>query len=456
MTLVFTGIAAFLLISYLQLVKSQNYSNVRSQAWNSAVAVIEAGVEEALTQLNVNGITNMACDGWQKSGDIYYMQRRIGDGWYLVTVSNYIATATTTKPIIESRGFVPVPSPVASLPGPVMALVSPSTAVSKSFMGRGVLATTRGDRTWTKGWSTDGNIDMKGNDIATDSFDSSDPNHSTGGRYDPAKNKDNGDIATNSSLTNTLNYGNANIYGRVSTGPKGAVSGGANGSVGDKAWHAAGNKGIQPGYSTDDMNVDFSDVIPPSLAGAAVPGGGYVNGVYYDYVLGNGKYMLGELNTSDKKIIAVGDATLLCSGSFKMSGNASITIATNASLEMYVKGPSAYLGGNGVINQTGQATNFFYFGLPSNTDLTIQGNGTFIGSVYAPNANAYLGGGGYSNIDFVGAGVTKSLVMNGHFNLHYDESLGKLGPFRGFIVTSWNEMTPQQVANLPVAVSSPF
>jgi len=36
--------------------------------------------------------------------------------------------------------------------------------------------------------------------------------------------------------------------------------------------------------------------------------------------------------------------------------------------------------------------------------------------------------------------VTGSVKMNGHFNFHYDENLGKLQTGRGFIVTSWNEL----------------
>src|SRR2546422_6550719 len=38
--------------------------------------------------------------------------------------------------------------------------------------------------------------------------------YSTNGRYDPAKAKDEGDVATNSGLVNTINVGNADIKGR--------------------------------------------------------------------------------------------------------------------------------------------------------------------------------------------------------------------------------------------------
>jgi hypothetical protein len=56
-----------------------------------------------------------------------------------------------------------------------------------------------------------------------------------------------------------------------------------------------------------------------------------------------------------------------------------------------------------------------------------------------------LNGSGATQTDFIGASVSKTVSMNGHFNFHYDEALKKLGPPRGFIVTSWDEMSPQDV-----------
>ena len=64
MVVIITALAAIVLVSYMQLVKSQNYSTVRSQAWNFTVPIIEAGVEDAMAQLNAHGSTNITCDGW--------------------------------------------------------------------------------------------------------------------------------------------------------------------------------------------------------------------------------------------------------------------------------------------------------------------------------------------------------------------------------------------------------
>jgi len=113
-----------------------------------------------------------------------------------------------------------------------------------------------------------GTIDLKGNNIATDSFDSQNPNYSTNGRYDASKHKANGDVATNQGLVNSVNVGNADILGHVHTGPNGSVSIGANGSVGDLTWASSGKSGIEPGYSADDSNVDIQDVqTPPWVSG---------------------------------------------------------------------------------------------------------------------------------------------------------------------------------------------
>ena len=59
-------------------------------------------------------------------------------------------------------------------------------------------------------------LDMNGNSVYTDSYDSTDPSKSTGGLYDAAKRQANGDVASNEAVTNTvdISIGNADIYGR--------------------------------------------------------------------------------------------------------------------------------------------------------------------------------------------------------------------------------------------------
>ena len=81
-------------------------------------------------------------------------------------------------------------------------------------------------------------------------------------------------------------------------------------------------------------------------------------------------------------------------------------------------------------NTSGHADRFYLFGLPTCTSITLGGNGNFYGAIYAPEATFNLGGGGINTWDFVGSSVTGSVLMNGHFNFHYDENLQRLGPSR--------------------------
>src|SRR5258706_4715886 len=47
------------LSTYLYLVANQNQTVLRSMSWNSAIPVVEAGIEEALTQLHYSGVNNL-------------------------------------------------------------------------------------------------------------------------------------------------------------------------------------------------------------------------------------------------------------------------------------------------------------------------------------------------------------------------------------------------------------
>ena len=53
--LVISGVVGLTLVAYLSLVGFQNNSVIRSHTWNDAMPVAEAGIEEALSQLQHNG-----------------------------------------------------------------------------------------------------------------------------------------------------------------------------------------------------------------------------------------------------------------------------------------------------------------------------------------------------------------------------------------------------------------
>jgi hypothetical protein len=120
---------------------------------------------------------------------------------------------------------------------------------------------------------------------------------------------------------------------------------------------------------------------------------------------------------------------------------AEIHIAAGSSLTLYMAGATASINGKGVINDSGKAKNFAYYGLPSNTTINITGNGAFYGTIYAPQANFNLKGSGNTSVDdFTGASITKNTTMTGNFNFHYDENLINLTTLGGYDIGSWQEM----------------
>src|SRR4029079_6266375 len=113
---------------------------------------------------------------------------------YNVSIESWFA-GTNCNPIIESRAFITPPVLIASAGG-IVPFVAQITGGDNNFssagkMGRGVRAQTTRNSLFSKGLVAKGKIDMNGNNIQTDSFDSLDPTHSNGGLYEPSRHKDN-------------------------------------------------------------------------------------------------------------------------------------------------------------------------------------------------------------------------------------------------------------------------
>lgn len=267
------------------------------------------------------------------------------------------------------------------------------------------------------------NINMNGNNLITDSFNSTLTNLSNNGLYTSTKTSTNGDIA---SVSGIVNIGNANVNGTVFLGPT--------------ATNTIKNNGIVTGGVTNDFNVTFPDVILPQTSWLAPSLLSQLIGtITYNYVLSSsGDYVINNLSGS--VYVATNIVARL-----RLTGNASPTTITVAGpgvgsrLTIYMDGPSFTLSGQSTVDG-GVAMNLAYYGTTNNTSLNFSGNASFTGTIYAPEANFTLGGGGSTTYDFVGASVTKTVTINGHFDFHFDEALLSIGPSRGYVATSWSEM----------------
>ena len=87
----------------------------------------------------------------------------------------------------------------------------------------------------------------------------------------------------------------------------------------------------------------------------------------------------------------------MVTGEFELKGNATLTLDTDATLKLFVEGDVS-IGGNGVLNSS-NPENLEVIGTNTNEGvqtIKISGNGQLSATVYAPNANVELKGGGSS------------------------------------------------------------
>jgi len=427
------------LVSYLTLIANQNRSTYRSLSWNTCIPVLEAGIEEALTQIHYAGNTaNFGANQWtyNATDGRHHKTRTLTNSegsYYDVSIQPTDPRGEPHGPVIFSTGYVPAPADTGAPLGGESAFGMILSAASVSlqptrFVSRTVRVTTV--RPYD-GIKSKGVIAFSGGSYF-DSFDSSNVNYSgPGGRYDPAKRRANARALTNLKTANAINVGGGTVFGSVTTGPGGVVTIG-DGTVGDLAWNA-NNSGIQPGHRTDDANMQFNDVQPPFVYGSGLtPVSGLgLDGLLYTWILGSGNYQMGSVNISGGRIMLVtGNATLYVNGNFSTSGTGGVIIAPGASLKLYVAG-STSVSGNGIVNNSGRARNLSIYGLNTSTAFAYTGTSEFIGTVYAPHAAIKFSGGAAAYGAFTGDNV----IFSGGAHVAYDEDI------KGdYVMDSWNEI----------------
>src|SRR5262245_64850679 len=68
--LILCSVLSLFVMYYLSLTAQQTLLSARSQSWNTAIAVTEAGLEEGLQHLN-DDTANLTANGWSFNGTIY-------------------------------------------------------------------------------------------------------------------------------------------------------------------------------------------------------------------------------------------------------------------------------------------------------------------------------------------------------------------------------------------------
>ncbi len=432
-TMIFCVVAGIVLASLLGLIQTRAAHTMRSQAWNSVIPVLEAGIEEALTHFTCDS-NSLTANSWLNlSAGVYRKSwTNFSDGsYYITTLSN-----ATAAPIIISQGFVPAP-------------------LGRGWISRTVQVTTAAPGTtnslFTKAILSRSTINFAG-DMQVNSFNSADSNYSNpDGTYNPAKTLANGNIASMAGSGTAIDIAGAKIYGGIQY-PIGATYIIGSGSVGDTAWvNNTANLGkIEPGYSDNTLNVSIPDApLPPTdPSGWLSPPTNFkwTNGVTYAYVLTDGNWSLGTSTFHNQSILVLGNANLYVApgGRFVMGSSDVIKVANGAYLNLYnaSTGDAVF---TGVANDSGLATHFYYWGLnsTSGSKLSLTGNGSCACAIYAPWQNIILTGSSSSlPRDFIGAIVGNTVKNSGHFYMSYDQALGASSGSNGAInaITSYREL----------------
>ena len=408
-TLVISSLVGLMLASYLKMVSSQNTYTFRSQVWNSAIPLCEAGVEEALAHLNALGTNNnFAIRGWSLETNGYVRERTLDDGTYRATID------TNFPPIITVQGKVRAPLQTAK------------------YITRTVQVRTKWNYTYPQAILARSEIDLGGTSSRIDSFIST---NIPGGQYSLLYARAEAPVACLATTPGKFDLANTKVHGRIGYSAPGNVIWNS-GGVGDSLWLVL-NSGIQTGHSVNDLNLYVPDIVLPDNFGPVfAPSGRTVGGVAYKYVFDSGYYRMSTLViNNNEKALFLGNANVHVLGEMKVASGGAIIIANTGDANLYVGG-NVELKGQGVANNRGYAANLAINGLNTCTSVEYGGSSVFIGTIYAPRALVKITGG----IDMTGAIVADRFDFKGGFKIHYDECIQGKAEIGRFLVASWMEL----------------
>lgn len=259
------------------------------------------------------------------------------------------------------------------------------------------------------------------------------------------------------SISGNITLAGGEVWGYAKTGVTGTISGG---SV-----HGLGTSADDPTRRTNDFDSTFPMPSTPSPAtyntiastinssttfprgtDTANPADGKY---YYRFAAGAALSLAGPDIISvaaNRNVVFILDnhsgATAISS-----TGNAGFDINAGGTLNVYTNG-NISIAGNGFANDNHNAASAIFWGTnPTSQSISISGNGTLTGIVYAPNATATMNGGGTSGM-MQGAVVANTITMNGGTEFHYDDALANLIIGNIWGISGWRELASGAERNL--------
>lgn len=429
--LIFAGILAIALTSYLKLSLNAGKLANRSFYMNAAQNLVDSGIEHALWSLNNEHLypapANWTTGGFAaRSGYTNEYQGTFPSASTHYTFSGGVKGQVkvwtgVTNPSAAPEDFIWRTVAQATITlgdGTSFIKMAEAYLQQRSYSDRGMVA--------RNGMSFNGAVVM-------DSWISRPSGPTSDVPYSTANRRANATVASPA----LINLQNADIYGYVSIGTStittAGIDVGPQGRVRGAFTGPGSGPGIDPARVTCDFTASFPDVNPasPGTASGAITG---------NTTLPGGTYTVPSINLSGNGAdIHIGPSSaqnviLTVTGNVSLNGGAKIFIYPGSSLRMYVGGDVAMGGNSGVQNGTATAPNnpdcFTLLGLRTEADVVgaggswwqdweVRGNGYLSCVIFAPNANVEVVGNG----DTYGSLVGNRVDMVGTGAFHQDESL---------------------------------
>ena len=390
------------------LLRSTNENSLAKRVTSSSAALwsAEAGTQQALWEYNYNNChgmvqqgTNTACSSCSScgGGNKTLAGTLTGYGDYDIILNN----AST---IAQSVGSVP------------------SRSASNKVL-RNVQVTIGRPSIFSYGIFAQGQVTLKQNSLV-DAYNSS--NGAYGGANIDHTNGNVGSNGTGAGIVEVNN--NANVWGNVSTGPGGTVSGSGN----------------IHGSTTHNSSVALPAVVVPSTLTSLSSSGAITIGNNGSQTINAGDYKYSNISMGNQSTLTVnGNVRLYLTGNASQTslntGTAHVTvnISNGASLVIYTDGIVTF-NNNTTINCVSQLpSNLLIYSTYSGANgVTINNNGTTYGAVYAPQTDVDIS----NNAGFFGAAVGNTVKLENNGDVHFDTALASMAnPFENAIVSNWQE-----------------
>lgn len=426
--LIIGAIVAISLASYISL--NQNSLKLANRSFynSAAMNLAETGAEEALWSFNqVTGGASIATgwSGWDRTDGVT-ARRTFTDfalhGNATSAVKVYVDQfdpAAGAQPTLVSQATITIPNEGQTLTKWIELRLRRRSRYAMGLVARNQI-TFRGTTASVDSWNSLFNDDGTPRAGFVD--------------YSAAVKHDKGSVGSTSVAVGSVAVNNADIWGFASVGSS-SSSGISVGSGGTIAAFGRPVGTVDTTRIATDFTTNF-DVVTAPATGTTITGA-------FPATIGTAgatttfRYA-GSITSS---FTVRGNVTLVLTAGagdvVRMTGTDVLTITVGSKLSIYTSADLRF-GGNGITNQTNQATALEIFGTKTTTGqaIDIGGGPYFKGLIYAPNADIKLNG----NPDVMGSIVGNNIDVVGNASFHYDESLANYGGNNPWGVVRWREL----------------